>query len=78
MLPYRQGGDSASRTEALWGFPLAKGTPKPFFDHGGQGGRIISVEDLVAKYLNQMRIFSNKPHKPKLKIKMNIIILKLA
>jgi len=25
-----------------------------------------------------MRIFSNKPHKPKLKIKMNIIILKLA
>jgi hypothetical protein len=42
MLQYRQGGDSASRTEALGGFPLAKGSPKPFLDCGGQSWCIIS------------------------------------
>ncbi len=54
MLPYRQGEDSASTTEALGGVPW-QGVPKIIFRLWGQGGRIIP-----GKNIGDLRLFLNK------------------
>ena len=44
MLSWRRREELALSTEALEDFPRAKRSPKPFFDLGGQGRGIISVD----------------------------------
>jgi glucose-1-phosphate thymidylyltransferase len=57
VISWRRRKDSASRTETFGDFPRAKRSPKPFYDCGGQGCRIISVYDkIIVEIAENMRL----------------------
>ncbi len=57
MLSSRRREDSASRTEILWGFFQGKRSQKPFWDCGGLGCFIISVNGKLRDELLNGEIF---------------------